>query len=73
MLEKEFEVSCSISEIYLFLKRVGLHWISSRSRHPNQSQEVQDLFKNFVDIMADALSADVSFDDVNSGSKTKLW
>ena len=45
MLEKEFEVSCSISAIYLLLKRVGLHWISSRSRHPKQSQEVQDLFK----------------------------
>ena len=25
MLEKEFEVSCSISAIYLLLKRVGLH------------------------------------------------
>ena len=45
MLEKEFNVSCSISGIYLLLKRVGLHWISSRSRHPKQSQEVQDLFK----------------------------
>ena len=45
MLEKEFEVSCSISGIYLLLERVGLHWISSRSRHPKQSQEVQDLFK----------------------------
>ena len=45
MLDKKFGVSSSISGVYLLLKRVGLHWISSRSRHPKQSQEVQDLFK----------------------------
>ena len=45
MLEKDFGVVCSLSATYLLLKRVGLHWISSRSRHPKQSQEVQDLFK----------------------------
>ncbi len=45
MLKEEFDVNCSLSATYLLLRRVGLHWISSRSRHPKQSQEVQDLFK----------------------------
>ena len=45
MLLREFEIKCSLSTTYDLLHRVGLSWISSRSKHPKQNPEAQELFK----------------------------
>ncbi len=45
MLADKFNVFCSLSGVYSLLHRVGLSWITSRSKHPKQSEEVQELFK----------------------------
>ena len=45
ILDEEFRVKCSLSATYDLLKRVGMSWITSRSRHPKQDPEVQELFK----------------------------
>ena len=41
----EFGIKYSIQNIYLILHKLNFSWITSRSRHPKQSQEVQDDFK----------------------------
>jgi transposase len=45
ILEEEFEIKCAISTTYDILKRANMSWITSRSRHPKQDPEVQELFK----------------------------
>ena len=45
MLAEKWQVTYSLANTYLLLKRLGLSWISSRSRHPKQDQAVQDDFK----------------------------
>ena len=45
LLKTEFQVEYKLSGVYNLLHRVGLSWISSRSRHPNQLPEVQEAFK----------------------------
>lgn len=45
ILKNDFKISCSLTTTYDILKRAGMSWITSRSKHPKQSQEVQDLFK----------------------------
>jgi len=45
MLKSKFNVTYSLSSIYDLLKRVELSWISSRSKHPQQDPEAQELFK----------------------------
>ncbi len=45
MLEADFDVCYQLSAVYSLLHRVGLSWISSRSKHPKQTPEVQELFK----------------------------
>jgi len=42
---KEFGIKYSIQNIYLILHKLNFLWITSRSRHPKQSQEIQDDFK----------------------------
>jgi transposase len=50
ILHDEFGVECSLSSTYGVLKRVGMSWITSRSRHPKQSHEEQELFKKLREI-----------------------
>ena len=45
LLKKEFQVEYKLSAVYNLLHRVGLSWISSRSKHPKQSPEAQEAFK----------------------------
>ena len=45
MLAEKWQVTYSLANTYVLLKRLGLSWISSRSRHPKQDQAVQDDFK----------------------------
>ena len=44
-LKTTFGIHYSLTHIYRLLKQLNISWITSRSRHPKQSQEVQDDFK----------------------------
>ncbi len=44
---KEFDKNYHPDSIYYLLKRMGFSWITSRSKHPKQSQQAQDNFKKF--------------------------
>ena len=45
---QEFKVDYSIDNIYRLLHQLGFSWITSRSRHPKQSDEVQEAFKKIL-------------------------
>jgi transposase len=45
LLEEQFQVSCCLNSVYNLLARLGLVWITVRSKHPKQSQASQDSFK----------------------------
>lgn len=45
ILKQQFGVEYQLSGIYKLLKTLGIHWISSRSRHPQQDQAAQEAFK----------------------------
>lgn len=45
LLEEQFQVSCCLNSVYNLLARLGLVWITVRSKHPKQSQASQDTFK----------------------------
>lgn len=45
LLEEKFQVYCCLNSVYNLLARLGLVWISVRSKHPKQSQANQDNFK----------------------------
>ena len=42
---KEFGKNYHPDSIYYLLKHLGFSWISSRSRHPKQSDKIQEDFK----------------------------
>jgi transposase len=44
-VEQEFGVSYSLTNIYRLLHRLNFSWITSRSKHPKQSQDAQEDFK----------------------------
>ncbi|ASD69772.1 hypothetical protein B1L02_23315 [Pseudoalteromonas piscicida] len=44
-IEDEFNVSYHPNAIYKLLEKLGFSWITSRSRHPKQSEQVQQDFK----------------------------
>lgn len=44
-VEAPFGISYEVSNIYRLLRLLGFSWITSRSRHPKQSQSVQDAYK----------------------------
>jgi hypothetical protein len=46
-ITQAFKVDYSIDNIYRLLHQLGFSWITSRSRHPKQSDEVQEAFKKF--------------------------
>ena len=41
----QFGVEYSLNGIYVLLHNSGMSWVSSRSKHPQQNQEVQETFK----------------------------
>ncbi len=45
MLNNDFDIQCSLRTVYKLLHRVGLSWISGRSKHPNQNLDEQQDFK----------------------------
>ena len=44
-IQKEFNQTYHTDSIYYLLKKMGFSWITSRSKHPKQSEQVQDDFK----------------------------
>jgi transposase len=42
---KQFKVDYKLGNIYRLLQEMGFSWITSRSKHPKQSQASQDVFK----------------------------
>ncbi|WP_155866850.1 IS630 family transposase [Colwellia sp. PAMC 21821] len=46
-IKKEFDIDYHRDHVYKILKKLGYSWITSRSKHPKQSQSVQDVFKKF--------------------------
>lgn len=44
-ISSEFNAEYHPNHIYKLLKSMGLRWITSRSRHPKQTQSLQDAFK----------------------------
>ncbi|WP_443020111.1 IS630 family transposase [Shewanella sp. MTB7] len=44
---QHFGINYEPSSVYRVLKRLGFSWITSRSKHPKQSQKAQEAFKNF--------------------------
>lgn len=44
-ISSEFNVEYHPNHIYKLLKSMGFCWITSRSRHPKQTQSLQDAFK----------------------------
>lgn len=45
LLEEQFHVKCQKTAVYGLLHRVGLSWISGRSRHKKQDKKAQSAFK----------------------------
>ncbi len=44
-IEKTFGVTYQKSALYQLLHNIGLSWITTRSKHPKQSEEAQEAFK----------------------------
>ena len=44
-IAQEFKLNYCVSNVYRLLHQLGFSWITSRSRHPKQSEEVQGDFK----------------------------
>ncbi|WDE06375.1 IS630 family transposase [Thalassomonas viridans] len=47
-IKQEFGVIYEPSHVYRLLKKMGFSWITSRSKHPKQSDQVQESFKKFL-------------------------
>ena len=45
LIQKMYGITPSKSSVYDTLKRIGLVWITSRSRHPKADKEAQEAFK----------------------------
>ena len=44
-IQEQFNVTYCLDNIYRLLNSLGFSWITSRSKHPKQSPEIQDDFK----------------------------
>ena len=44
-IDAQFSVRYHVDHVYKLLKKLGFSWITSRSRHPKQSQVAQEAFK----------------------------
>jgi transposase len=44
-ITKEFNIEYTIHNVYRLLHQLGFSWITSRSRHPKQSEQIQEDFK----------------------------
>ena len=46
-IEESFNVEYKLRNIYRLMAELNLSWITSRSKHPKQSEEAQEAFKKF--------------------------
>jgi transposase len=44
-IDEQFSVRYTVQNVYLLLHQLNFSWITSRSRHPKPSEEIQDDFK----------------------------
>ncbi len=44
-IQAEFGIEYHLDHVYKILKGIGLSWITSRSKHPKQSEKIQEEFK----------------------------
>ena len=47
-IQQEFGFHYHLSSVYKLLHKLGFSWITSRSKHPSQSDEVQEDFKKIL-------------------------
>lgn len=47
-IKESFNIDYHADYIYILLKKLGFSWTTSRSRHPKQSDEVQENFKKIL-------------------------
>jgi hypothetical protein len=77
-------VSYSLTKIYRLLHRLNFSWVTSRSKHPKQSQDAQEDFKKFKTENINAIpghlalnKVDVWFQDEamfgQQNTMTRLW
>lgn len=45
LAQEHYQADYTVTGIYELLKRIGMSWISSRSRHPQADPQQQDAFK----------------------------
>jgi transposase len=50
MMNKKFDVQCSLTTVYNTLHRVGCSWITPRPKHPKSSLAEQDAFKKNLNL-----------------------
>ena len=46
-IEDNFNVTYGLRNVYRLMAELNLSWITSRSKHPNQSEETQETYKKF--------------------------
>ncbi len=44
-IAQKFKLNYCVSNVYRLFHQLGFSWITSRSRHPKQSIEIQENFK----------------------------
>lgn len=47
-IKESFNIDYHSDYIYILLRKLGFSWTTSRSRHPKQSDEVQESFKKIL-------------------------
>jgi transposase len=64
-VEQEFGVSYSLTKIYRLLHRLNFSWVTSRSKHPKQSQDAQEDFKKFKTENINAIPGHIALNKVD--------
>jgi transposase len=83
-IEDNFGVQYQQSNIYRLLHELGFSWITSRSKHPKQSEEVQEDFKKFQIETINLIPSHIALDKVDiwfqdearfgqQNTTTRLW
>ena len=84
-IKTEFSIDFKLSNIYRLLHQYGFSWITSRSKHPKQSDVIQEKFKkDFWDIVKKHIPGGVLLKDIDvwfqdearfgqQNTTTRLW
>ena len=66
-----FQIDYQLRNVYRIMDALGFGWITSRSKHPKQSQQTQDTFKKFPVGNDPSHSGSLPLIALTSGFKTK--